>query len=308
MFNQLVTRAARDGGWLASGTRAQRVLEPISRQFVAGASPTDVLSVVRRLDGHGIATTSAHLDFYLRERAETLAAATATLQLIEALAAAETRCVPEVSIKLTTLGASVPDGDQLLVDNVRTICQHATQRGVLVTIDMEDTELVDRTLDLAMELRATYPDLGVVLQADLLRTQADCDRLATTGSRVRLVKGSYGNMPDAFGSRHEIDLSYVRCMRTLMSGDGYPMLATHDSRLIDIGLMLANRAGRTAQDFEFQMLYNIRVPLQQQLITDGWAVRAYIPYGSDWMTWVTHRILERPANLLLPLRSIGRQL
>jgi proline dehydrogenase len=144
-----------------------------------------------------------------------------------------------------------------------------------------------------------------VLQSYLRRTEADCRDLAYAGSRVRLCKGAYAEPESvAFADPHEVDMSYVRCLRVLMSGDGYPMLATHDPTMIEIGRTLARSLGRAAADFEFQMLYGIRPEEQRRLVDLGHQVRVYVPYGTDWYGYLVRRLAERPANLGFFLRSL----
>jgi proline dehydrogenase len=155
-------------------------------------------------------------------------------------------------------------------------------------------------------LRADYPDLGCVIQASLRRSEADCQEMAGYGSRVRLCKGAY-NEPEsvAYVDKREVDLAYARCLRTMMNGAGYPMLATHDPRLIEITGSLANLAGRSADSFEYQMLYGIRPAEQRRLANTGARMRVYVPYGGDWYSYLMRRMAERPRNLALFLRSLG---
>jgi proline dehydrogenase len=181
----------------------------------------------------------------------------------------------------------------------------ARSAGTTVTLDMEDHQLVEPTVRLHRELRADFPDVGCVIQSYLRRSEADCAALAAMGARVRLCKGAY-DAPEqvAFTGRAEVDRSYVRCMRRLLDGTGYPMLATHDPRLIDIAGAQGILAGRPASSFEYQMLYGIRPAEQRRLAALGARVRVYVPYGSDWYGYLTRRLAERPANLGFFLRSL----
>ena len=156
----------------------------------------------------------------------------------------------EVSVKLSAVGQALPDdGEKVALENARTICQAARNAGTTVTLDMEDHTTTDSTLGILRELRKDFPETGAVLQAYLRRTEADCRDLAYEGSRVRLCKGAY-NEPEsvAFQDKHEVDKSYVRCLKVLMAGQGYPMVATHDPRMVDIAGALADpqrpRAGQ----------------------------------------------------------------
>jgi proline dehydrogenase len=160
-------------------------------------------------------------------------------------------------------------------------------------------------LDILARLRRDYPATGAVLQAYLRRTEADCRELATAGSRVRLCKGAYKEPEHvAYQSTLDVDKSYVRCMNILMAGDGYPMLATHDPRLIAIGEDRARWFDREPDQFEFQMLYGIRPDEQQRLSGLGYTVRVYVPYGTQWYGYLMRRLAERPANLAFFARSL----
>jgi proline dehydrogenase len=170
---------------------------------------------------------------------------------------------------------------------------------------MEDHTTTDSTLGILSELRADFPDTAAVLQAYLRRTLGDCRDLATAGSRVRLCKGAYREPESvAYQKREEVDLSYVRCMNVLLSGDGYPMFATHDPRLVEIGVERAAFHGVGLDEFEFQMLYGIRPDEQRRLAAAGHTVRVYIPYGAQWYGYLMRRLAERPANLTFFARSL----
>ncbi len=164
----------------------------------------------------------------------------------------------------------------------------------------------DAAQRIVADLRGTCPDLGIVVQAMLRRTEADSRKLAAKGSRVRLCKGAY-NEPEseAYTARHDIDRSYARCLRILMEGPGYPMVASHDPRLIQIAGSLAMQNGRSADDFEYQMLFGIRPDEQRRLAASGAKVRVYVPYGDDWYAYLVRRLAEKPANLRFFLRSLG---
>ncbi len=213
----------------------------------------------------------------------------------------------EVSVKLSAVGQALDgDGEKIALEHAWDICSAAQQAGTTVTLDMEDHTTTDSTLSVLRELRADYPWVGAVLQAYLRRTEADCRDLATQGSRVRLCKGAYDEPESvAFTDKGEVDRSYVRCLKVLMNGEGYPMLATHDPRLIDIAGALAARAGRNEGSYEYQMLYGIRPEEQQRLADQGNKMRVYLPYGEDWYGYFMRRLAERPANVTFFLRSLA---
>jgi proline dehydrogenase len=170
---------------------------------------------------------------------------------------------------------------------------------------MEEHTTTDATLATLRELRKDFPETGAVLQAYLRRTESDCRALAFEGSRVRLCKGAYDEPESvAFQSRLEVDRSYVRCLKVLLAGQGYPMIATHDPRMIRIASSLASRNGRAAGSYEFQMLYGIRPDEQRRLAEAGETVRVYVPYGTEWYGYLMRRLAERPQNLTFFARSL----
>ncbi len=194
---------------------------------------------------------------------------------------------------------------QIALDNARTICHAARNAGTTVTLDMEDHTTTDSTLEILRELRQDFPETGAVLQAYLHRTEADCRDLAHAGSRVRLCKGAYKEPESvAFQAKADVDKSYVRCLKVLMKGSGYPMVASHDPRLIAIAGSLADRYGREQGTYEYQMLYGVRPDEQLRLSHEGNTVRVYIPYGQDWYGYLVRRMAEKPANLQFFLRSL----
>ncbi|MEU7616314.1 proline dehydrogenase family protein [Micromonospora rifamycinica] len=276
----------------------------VVRRFVAGTGTDDALRATRALVADGLAVT---LD-YLGEDTVTGEQAVATrdeyLTLLRTLAAAGLTPAAEVSVKLSALGQRFDE--QLAYDNARAICVAADQAGTTVTLDMEDHTTTDSTLDALTKLRKDHPSTGAVLQAYLRRTESDCRELAGVGSRVRLCKGAYSEPESvAYQSAREVDKSYVRCLNVLMSGAGYPMLATHDPRLIAIGEDRARWFDRGPGEFEFQMLYGIRPDEQGRLAGEGYTVRTYLPYGDDWYGYLMRRLAERPANLVFFGRALA---
>jgi proline dehydrogenase len=274
-------------------------------RFVAGETSDDAVAVTRRLVGAGLLTTIDFLGEDTTDQAQADAVVVAYLDLLTKLRESGLSSSAEVSIKLSALGLHLRDGPQLALENAELICHAARKADTAVTLDMEDHTTTDSTLEILRTLRKEYSETGAVLQAYLYRTEADCCDLAQAGSRVRLCKGAYAEPEElAFQDRHEIDKSYVRCMKILMAGSGFPMLATHDPTLIEIGLKLANEHGRGPKDFEFQMLYGIRPTEQLRLTKLGHAVRIYTPYGADWYGYLIRRLAERPSNLRFFARSL----
>ncbi|MGC4803925.1 proline dehydrogenase family protein [Micromonospora sp. DT233] len=268
----------------------------VVRRFVAGSGTDDALRATRALVADGLAVTLDNLG----EDTVTAAQATATrdeyVRLLGLLRDAGLTPAAEVSVKLSALGQRFDE--QLAYDSARAICAAAEEAGTTVTLDMEDHETTDSTLDTLARLRKDFPATGAVLQAYLRRTESDCRELAYAGSRVRLCKGAYKEPESvAYQSALEVDKSYVRCLNILMAGAGYPMLATHDPRLIAIGADRARWFDRDPDRFEFQMLYGIRPEEQTRLVGEGHTVRVYLPYGTDWYAYLMRRLAERPTNL-----------
>src|SRR5690606_33984888 len=212
-----------------------------------------------------------------------------------------------VSLKLSALGQALgADGEQIALDNARAICRAAAEVGTTVTLDMEDHTTTDSTLSILRELRRDWPWVGAVLQSYLYRTEQDCRDLAHEGSRVRLCKGTYREPESvAYQDKAEVDKAYVRCLKILLAGDGYPMIATHDPRLVEIAGVLAARYGREPGSYEYQMLLGIRPEEQRRLAARGERIRVYVPYGEEWYGYLMRRMAERPANLRFFLRSLA---
>lgn len=292
LIKQLVTTMPVSGG--------------IVSRYVAGETTGDAVRVGRELTVDGLLATMDYLGEDTLDRGQADATVRAYLDLLEGLSEAGLTRAVEVSVKLSAVGQALgADGDKIAVDNARRICQAATSAGTSVTLDMEDHTTVDATLRTLAELRQDFPDTGAVLQAQLLRTEADCRDLATHGSRVRLCKGAYQEPHSvAHQAKHEVDRSYVRCLRVLMEGPGYPMVATHDPRLIEIAGTLAERNDRRPGSFEYQMLYGIRPDEQRRLAARGDTTRVYVPYGHDWYGYLVRRLAERPSNLRFFARSL----
>ncbi|GAA3220176.1 proline dehydrogenase family protein [Actinocorallia longicatena] len=279
------------------------ITRPVVDRFVAGETLPDALTAVRSLAGDGIEVTLDHLGEDITSPAQAHASRDAYLRLLEALNGEGLGTRAEVSVKLSAFGQALDE--DLALSGARAVCEAAEAAGTTVTLDMEDHTTVDSTLGILDELRRDFPRTGAVLQSYLFRTEDDARRLAVKGSRVRLVKGAYKEPASvAFQDKTEVDLAYVRCLKILMAGEGYPMIGSHDPRLIAIAEDLAARYGREKGSFEFQMLYGIRTDEQLRLAAQGHRVRAYIPYGADWYGYFMRRLAERPANLTFFLRSL----
>jgi proline dehydrogenase len=279
------------------------VTRDVVRRFVAGTAVDDALRVTRELVDRGLHVTLDNLgeDTLTPDQAE--ATRNEYVRLLKALAGAGLTPAAEVSVKLSALGQRFDE--KLALEHAHAICAAAAAADTTVTLDMEDHATTDSTLEILGRLRAEFPGTGAVLQAYLRRSEGDCRELATPGSRVRLCKGAYAEPESvAYQAKLDIDKSYVRCLNILMSGDGYPMVATHDPRLVAIGEDRAKWFDRAPGTFEFQMLYGIRPAEQERLADLGYTVRVYVPYGTEWYAYLMRRLAERPANVGFFLRAL----
>jgi proline dehydrogenase len=281
----------------------------IVARYVAGERTRDAVEATRELvaDGRTVSIDFLGEDTLDQHQAEATVAA--YVELLEALSAEGLARSAEVSVKLSAIGQALPEiGPKVSLENARRICRAARNVGTTVTVDMEDHTTTDQTLATLRELRKDFPETGAVLQAYLHRTEDDCRALAYEGSRVRLCKGAYNEPATvAFQDRHEVDKSYVRCLKVLMAGQGYPMIASHDPRLIRIAGAFATRFDRAPGTYEYQMLYGIRTDEQKRLAGAGERIRVYVPYGEEWYGYLMRRLAERPSNLTFFLRSLLSQ-
>jgi proline dehydrogenase len=288
----------------------RRIVEnaPVSRnvvrRFVAGRSVDDAVQVTAALIANGLTVSLDHLGEDTTEVGHAEATTKAYVTLLSRLAEQDLAARAEVSVKLSAVGQALDEA--LALDNARAICEAAAAAGTTVTLDMEDHTTTDSTLGVLRELRGDFPWVGAVLQAYLRRTESDCRDLAYAGSRVRLCKGAYKEPESvAFQSRLDVDKSYVRCLRVLTQAPGYPMVATHDPRLVAIASALVERAGRAKGSYEFQLLYGVRPKEQLRLAGAGETVRIYVPYGDEWYGYLMRRLAERPANIGFFLRAVA---
>jgi len=275
-------------------------------RFVPGETTQQAVGATAALAADGLRVTLDHLGEDTLDRAQADRIVDEYVGLLESLADAGLTPAAEVSVKLSAVGQALgADGAAVALDNVRRICEAARSAGTTVTLDMEDHTTTDATLDALAELRRDFSETGGVVQAYLRRTEADCKDLAAAGLRVRLCKGAYKEPESvAYQDRADVDRSYVRCLKVLMNGPGYPMVATHDPRLIRIADMLAGRAERGVDSYEYQMLYGIRPEEQRRIAGSGKTMRVYVPYGDEWYGYLMRRLAERPQNVTFFARSL----
>lgn len=277
---------------------------PVVDRFIAGDDVSSAIRATAEVLGDGRLVTLDHLGEDTFEESQANDTVEAYLTLLSRLEAHGLTEGAEVSVKLSAVGQSLAvDGEKIALENARRICAAAAVVGTTVTLDMEDHTTTDSTLGILRELRVDFPWVGAVLQAYLRRTEQDCRDLAHSGSRVRLCKGAYQEPATvAYQDKHDVDLSYVRCLKILMEGQGYPMVASHDPRLIAIAADLAS--SRSKDTYEFQMLYGIRPEEQKRIAGEGNRMRVYLPYGDEWYGYFMRRLAERPANVAFFARSL----
>ena len=275
-------------------------------RFVAGDDLDAATTPIRALVERGLLVTVDHLGEDVTDPADAAATRAAYVALLARLAGLGLAHAVEVSVKLSAVGQALPgDGGRIALDHAAAICAAAARAGTTVTLDMEDHTTVDSTLEVLAALRREHPWVGAVLQSALRRTEADAADLARAGSRVRLVKGAYAEPASvAYTAKAEVDEAYLRCLRILLAGPGYPMVATHDLRMVEAARAIAVVHGRSPDDHEYQMLYGIRTAEQDRIAASGDRMRVYLPYGADWYGYFTRRLAERPANLAFFLRSL----
>jgi proline dehydrogenase len=293
--------------WASGKARVQRMVTEgkltrnVVKRFVAGDELEDAVQVIKDLNARGIGGILDLLGEGVADAAGAQSAADEYLASITRIA--ETGIDTTVSVKLTQLGLAFDKG--ACIDHLRRLAAEAQAIGVIVEIDMEQSDYVLDTLDVYRLLHADFPDLRVAIQAYLRRTPVDLETLGTLKPKVRLVKGAYAEPADlAFQKNDEIEAQYRFLTDWLFERGTDPGIATHDSDLIAYAQKAAERTGAGKDGFEIQMLYGIRRELQEQLASQGYRVRIYVPFGAAWYPYLMRRMAERPANLRFFLRAI----
>lgn len=285
--------------WMETSPFAAR----LTSRFVAGRRLEDVIAVALRLQQDGVLSTLDHLGENVTSTQEAAAARACIEDALDAIARSSLRST--VSIKLTQFGLDI--SDSLCRSNVESVLLKARSIQSRVEIDMESSQYVSPTLRIVEDLHSSHNGLRAVLQAYLYRTQDDLRRLNSLRIPVRLCKGAYKEPPSiAWPKKHDVDSSYARLARLMLDDGEDPAFATHDPRMIDVVLEHAARSGRSPSSFEFQMLYGVRRDLQRMLVSSGYRLRLYVPYGDAWYPYFMRRLAERPANLLFILRNLAR--
>lgn len=287
--------------------RDNRFAKRFAQRFVAGETLEDALRAVEPLNKRGITASLDLLGESVRTEREAHAAAREILTMLDRIH--ERRLQSNVSLKLTQMGLDI--SEELCVALMHDIVGRARDLRTFVRIDMEASNYTERTLRLFEDrLHPSYGDhVGIVLQSYLYRTLADVERAIAIKARVRLCKGAYKEPATvAYPEKADVDANYVRCMHKLLSEGNYPALATHDERLINEAKRYARANGIGADRFEFQMLYGIRRDLQERLVREGWRMRVYVPFGTQWYSYLMRRLAERPANIAFITANVMREM
>ena len=276
-------------------------------RFVAGETLSDALTAVRSLNAKRITASLDLLGESVRSEAEARAAAREYLLMLDRIH--EQRLNANVSLKLTQMGLDL--SEELCVGIMHDILSRARDYGNFVRVDMESSEYTERTLRLFED--RLYPgyreSVGIVLQSYLYRTHEDVERAIALRCRVRLCKGAYMEPATvAYPNKRDVDANYVRCMQRLMLDGNYPGLATHDEAIIREAKRFAKEKGIGPERFEFQMLYGVRRDLQEQLVREGYNMRVYVPFGTQWYPYLMRRLAERPANVAFITGNVMREM
>jgi proline dehydrogenase len=287
--------------------RNNRFAQKFARRFVAGETPDEALAAVKALNAKGITASLDLLGESTTNEAAAKQAGREYLLLLDRIR--ERNLDANVSVKLTAMGLDV--SEELCVAIMHEVLDRARQHRSFVRIDMESSAYTERTLALfEQRLYPMYPEsVGIVLQSYLYRTQADVERAIQLKCRVRLCKGAYKEPPSvAYPEKDDVDANYVRCMHQLMLSGNYPGIATHDEKIITEAKRFAKENNIGRERFEFQMLYGVRRDLQERLVREGFRMRVYVPFGTQWYPYLMRRLAERPANVAFMTGNIIKEM
>jgi proline dehydrogenase len=287
--------------------RNNRFAKRLAQRFVAGETLEEAIRAVDPLNKNGITASLDLLGESVHTEREAQAAAREILTMLDRIN--ERRVQANVSLKLTQMGLDI--SEELCIALMHDVVGRARDLRTFIRIDMEDSTFTERTLRLFEDrLHPSYGDhVGIVLQSYLYRTLADVERAIAIKARVRLCKGAYREPATvAYPEKADVDANYVRCMHKLLSEGNYPALATHDERIIKEAKRYVRANDIGPDRFEFQMLYGVRRDLQERLVREGWRVRVYVPFGTQWYPYLMRRLAERPSNIAFITGSVVREL
>ncbi|WP_164668198.1 proline dehydrogenase family protein [Virgibacillus doumboii] len=291
--NKTLTKLAKKYGFKFGASR-----------FVAGVDIDHASRKIKEINEDGFVVTVDHLGEFIDNEQEARESADECIHAIKTID--EKGLKSEMSLKLTSMGLDI--SEELVMENLRKILEAGKKHNVTVTIDMEDYERCEKTLDIFKELRKEYENVGTVLQAYLYRTEEDLQDLNEFDPYLRLVKGAYKESAEvAFPDKKDVDENYKKLIKLNLLNRNYTAIGTHDDDIIDYVKQLEKEHNLSRDQFEFQMLFGIRIELQNKLLNEGYKMRVYVPYGDDWFGYNMRRLAERPANVMFVLKGIFKK-
>lgn len=270
-------------------------------RFVAGETIDEAVRVIKKLNAEGLPVTIDYLGEFIDSAEEAKHKADNCIEAIHAIG--REHLYSQMSLKLTSMGLDI--SEEVVMNNMRRILDAATEENVFVTIDMEDYERCGKTLDIFRRLKSEYKNIGTVIQAYLYRTEKDVEELDAYNPNLRLVKGAYKESPEvAFPLKADVDENFKKIIRMHLLNGNYTAIATHDDAIIEYTKELVKEHDIPLDQFEFQMLYGIRIERQRELAAEGYKMRIYVPYGTDWYAYFMRRLAERPANVAFVAKGV----
>lgn len=288
--NKTMTKAAKRYGPRFGASR-----------FVAGEEIEQAIDVIKNLNEQGLSVTIDFLGEFVDNEDEANFMVNNSIEAIRAIGREQLNS--QLSLKLTSMGLDI--SDEIVMSNMRRILEVAREEDVFVTIDMEDYSRCGKTLHIFKKLKLEYDNVGTVIQSYLYRTEKDIDDLNALSPNLRLVKGAYKESSEvAYNDKRTINMSLKKSIRTHLLNGNYAAIASHDEEIINYTIRLSEEYSIPNTQFEFQMLFGIREELQRELVTEGYSVRVYVPYGNDWYGYFMRRLAERPANVAFVAKGI----
>lgn len=273
-------------------------------RFVAGVTIDEAMSAIESLNQQGLVGTLDYLGEFVDNEVETSRKVMEICKTIEAIGRSDVHT--QMSLKLTSLGLDI--SETIVRENLRTILTIAQKNNVFVTIDMEDFKRCQKTLDIYKELKTEFDGLGTVIQAYLYRSVDDVQDLINYKASLRLVKGAYKEPPEvAFPDKTDVDLHFKELIKLHLLNGYFTAIATHDDAIIEYTKRMVEAYKIPHDQFEFQMLYGIRPEKQLELAKEGYTMRIYVPFGTDWYGYFMRRLAERPANVGFVMKGIFRR-
>ena len=299
-----VVQSVLQNSRVQSLVESSALAEATAEQFIAGAHVNDAIDAVVELKSSGYLSSVERLLDLPQDVAQSHSNTIAYLDCIRALAGAGLGSDLDISVQLPVLGLNLPDGEQIATENLTKVCQTAAEFEMSVTVGLEGAVDVPITLRVINSLVARFPNLGITLQSALIRSEQDAAVFGASGARIRLSKGIAKVGEDSYSASADVDKAFVRELRVLLKSQAYLMIATHDSRLIQIGQALALRSGRQKDSFEFQFFLGVSEDEQKRLLQLNHRVRIHVPFGQDWYPLMSERAARSPKSLAKALSKL----